>query len=105
MSSTLAIIKTVQFIIDVISNESGLVTTGFSKLLGPLNLQSRGLDEAASRKKYKNVSKTDIYIFIKISYFMHKMGTQVNLHPARVVVISLIVTAYRSARRKAYFTS
>lgn len=65
MSSTLAIIKTVQFIVDVISNESGLVTTGFGQLLGPLNLQSRGLDEAARRRKIQKRVKNGYLHFHK----------------------------------------
>lgn len=47
MSSTLAVVNEVQLAVNVITDETGLITTGFCQLLGPFQLQSRGLDEAA----------------------------------------------------------
>jgi len=69
VSRPLSIVNEVQFTIDVVADETGLVTPGFSEFLGPLDLQSRGLDEAAERKTCRGMS-----IFIKISYFMQKPG-------------------------------
>jgi len=59
VSRPLSIVNKVQFTIDVVADETGLVTPGFSEFLGPLDLQSRGLDEAAERKTCRGMS---IYI-------------------------------------------